>query len=235
MVRTTRSLGAGSERALKSCLRRAIAAELTLEGVSFLSPLMQDHAKDLSQRVRVSDRHESGSWSAKIRTCASRPGPRRPRSIGRDGRGAWVNISQLERASAGGRSGSRWRAMFAIGLQAMAGVRNNSSSSVTSSPTGEASRRSERSHRTGDQFGPLARDSTRDGPALRLALLLFVRQAKLRGHLDDGDHAGFQSQLNAARSSQTLSRTDGCGDRRAGGATSRSTSPATSPRRAEAP
>ena len=42
----------------------------------------------------------SGRWSAYLetRTCASRPGPGRPRSIGRDGRGACVKVSQPEQA-----------------------------------------------------------------------------------------------------------------------------------------
>lgn len=46
----------------------------------------------------------------------------------------------------------------------------------------------------GGQLDLLARDVIGDGTTLRLVLLL-VRQAQLRGHLGDGDLAGFQSQL----------------------------------------
>ena len=42
-----------------------------------------------------------GRRNLETRTCASRPGPGRPRSIGRDGRGACVKVSQPEQAMRG--------------------------------------------------------------------------------------------------------------------------------------
>lgn len=47
----------------------------------------------------------------------------------------------------------------------------------------------------GDQLDLLARDVIGDGTALRLVLLLFIREPQLRGHLGDGDLARLERQL----------------------------------------
>jgi hypothetical protein len=118
-------------------------------------------------------------------TWARRPGPGRPRSIGREGSGAWTKRSQQAQVS---RGRTIRFTMKRPGTYA--------SSPVTSSPI---RRRRPPQVRTcvcpGCQFDDHARDMVGDRTALRFVLLFDVGQLHPRRHRGGRDLAGFQRQL----------------------------------------
>ena len=68
-----------------------------------------DRSRSMPSRPKIRLCRYNGRWSPYFETStwASSPGPGRPRSIGREGSGAWQNASQHRRPCGGARSGSR--------------------------------------------------------------------------------------------------------------------------------
>jgi hypothetical protein len=118
-------------------------------------------------------------------TWASRPGPGRPRSIGRDGSGAWTKRSQQAQVS---------RGRTIRFTMKRPGTYSSSSGDVLPDPA-QAPAASGTSPGTRGQFHFHPRDMIGDRTALRFVLLFGIRQLHPRGHRGRCDLTGFQGKL----------------------------------------